>query len=158
MFKLILYHQRWAGQTLGDRFKSDGRMYGDVVTSPVPCDTSSGKLQYHSVSIHTHSRSGSCPVKVPGSSVALVFLSQSALESSSPTPQEATETFSTSFHTKLYNTVTVAQEVLINSNGRGGPDKNSRKLGTTSRQESGAPVGVGRCLTAALLPFITLFI
>jgi hypothetical protein len=115
----------WAGQTLGERFKSDGRMYGDVVTTPVPCDGTTL----------------TCQVKVPSASLALVFLTQNALEDSSPTPEEATSTFSTSARTKLRNTATIDQKVLATSNGRGGPNQpgsgqaSDGRLGTTSQQQ-----------------------
>jgi hypothetical protein len=109
----------WAGQTLGDRFQCDGRLYGDVVTTPVPCDGGAA----------------TCQVKVPASSVALVFFSQSSLKASTPTPEEATATFSTTVFSKLHHTATVPQAVLQTSNGRGGLDSDTGKLGSTSQQQ-----------------------
>jgi len=105
----------WAGQTLGDRFKCDGRLYGDVVTTPVACDATAN----------------TCQVKVPGPSVAVVFLTDAALQASTPS-SGGSSYFSTTVGLKHLNTATIDQAVLATTNGRGGSKDLAGHLGTTS--------------------------
>jgi len=70
---------------------------------------------------------GSCQVKVPAPSFALVFLSDDAL---SGADKGGEQTFSTSIHTKTQHTVTVDPSVLATSNGHMGM---ANQLGTTSK-------------------------
>ncbi|KAG9082302.1 hypothetical protein FRC06_005131 [Ceratobasidium sp. 370] len=101
----------WAGQTLGNHFESDGRLKNEEVVQTITCEN------------------GACAIPLKAPSLALVFLSDQALRESSPDPS-ATQTFPTTFLTKLRHTATIDQAVLATSNGRGGARGN--KLGSTS--------------------------
>ncbi|CAE6422766.1 unnamed protein product [Rhizoctonia solani] len=103
----------WAGQTLGNHFESDGRLQGQEVIHTIDCDPVTNQC--------------SVPLKAP--SLALVFLTDAALQNSSP-EEDATASFETTFVTRLRHTATVDQEVLATSNGRGG--KNGHLIGSTS--------------------------
>ncbi|GMK54139.1 hypothetical protein CspeluHIS016_0107250 [Cutaneotrichosporon spelunceum] len=70
------YNITWAGQTLGDSFASDGRLYGTAETHEFACNN------------------GQCVVPVPAPAIAVVFLGKEALYESTPEPQ-ATATFAT---------------------------------------------------------------
>lgn len=114
----------WAGQTFGQQFMSDGRLYGDLDVQTIQCNPADG----------------TCNIPVPGPSVALVFLTDAAYQNSGAdvaTPM----TFATSTTTqRLLLTMDEAQ--LNSSNGRSGADP----LGTTSEggsQTSGAAAMVG---------------
>lgn len=61
------YNITWAGQTLGGSFESDGTMRGEVSTLYIPC---SNRV---------------CYVHVPAPSIALVFLTDPAMEEATPT-------------------------------------------------------------------------
>ncbi|CAE6452467.1 unnamed protein product [Rhizoctonia solani] len=106
-------NMRWAGQTLGNHFESDGRLKGEEVIHTIQCDATTNQC--------------SVPLKAP--SLALVFLTDSALQNSSPA-QDATASFGTSFQTRIRHTATVDQAVLSTSNGRGG--SNGHRVGSTS--------------------------
>ncbi|KAG6907147.1 hypothetical protein DXG01_010322 [Tephrocybe rancida] len=109
----------WAGQTLGDRFKVDGRLKGDQNVVKIQCDQGANFCRV--------------PVKAP--QFALVFLSDpSATEIEQPQV-----TFATSAHTKTINTVTVDPAVLATSNGHSGKDR--LKSGNTSPQQSNGSEG-----------------
>ncbi|CAE6458702.1 unnamed protein product [Rhizoctonia solani] len=103
----------WAGQTLGNHFESDGRLKGDEVIHTIQCDPTTNQ----------------CPVPLKAPSLALVFLTDTALQNSSP-QEGATASFETSFTTRVRHTATVDQLVLATSNGRGG--RNGHMLGSTS--------------------------
>ena len=69
-----------------------------------------------------------CAVQVPAPGIALVFLSNDALEAAQPT---ATQTFATTAATGASrNTATIDPSVLAVSNGRGG--QNFLGIGSTS--------------------------
>ncbi|CAE6458557.1 unnamed protein product [Rhizoctonia solani] len=103
----------WAGQTLGNHFESDGRLQGQEVTHTIDCDPVTNQC--------------SVPLRAP--SLALVFLTDAALQNSSP-EQGVTASFETTFVTRLRHTATVDQAVLATSNGRGGGD--GHRVGSTS--------------------------
>ncbi|KAG9042114.1 hypothetical protein FS837_011346 [Tulasnella sp. UAMH 9824] len=104
----------WAGQTFGSQFMSDGRLQGDLDIIEIQCNIADG----------------SCSVPVPGPSVALVFLTDSALESSGADITQAV-TFATTVTTgKAFPTMDEA--ALKTSNGRSGRDP----LGSTSKSSS----------------------
>ncbi|CAE6368779.1 unnamed protein product [Rhizoctonia solani] len=103
----------WAGQTLGNHFESDGRLKGDEVIHTIQCNAETNQC--------------SVPLKAP--SLALIFLTDEALQNSSP-PQDATASFETSFRTRVRHTATIDQAVLSTSNGRGG--SNGHRVGSTS--------------------------
>ncbi|KAG9087849.1 hypothetical protein FRC06_002331 [Ceratobasidium sp. 370] len=107
----------WAGQWLGGELGSDGRLMGSVETVTIQCDTTA--------------QTCAIPVKAP--SIALVFLTDSALKAS--TPQDSvTQTFPTTVVTARGNsgiTVSVDPSVLATSNGRGGAQQ-AGLLGSTS--------------------------
>ena len=96
-------------QTFGGNFASDGRLMGQQNIQTIPCN------------------GGSCQVKVPAPSFALVFLSDQALSDSD---NGASQTFSTSIQTKTLNTATIDPSVLATSNGHKGFAKHG---GSTSR-------------------------
>ncbi|KAB5591972.1 Beta-glucuronidase [Ceratobasidium theobromae] len=103
----------WAGQTLGNHFESDGRLQGQEEVRTITCDTAAGQ----------------CVIPLKAPSLALVFLTDTALQNSSP-GGDATVSFETSILTRLRHTATVDQAVLATSNGRGG--KMGNPLGSTS--------------------------
>ncbi|OCH90123.1 glycoside hydrolase family 79 protein [Obba rivulosa] len=107
----------WAGQTLGSRFQADGRFQGDETVQTVTCDETTN----------------TCNVTVPAPGFALVFLSDSAFEESTPS---STPTFATTAVTKTMNTATVPASVLANSNGNSGSER--KDLSSTSKGSSGA--------------------
>ncbi|EIM84257.1 uncharacterized protein STEHIDRAFT_132660 [Stereum hirsutum FP-91666 SS1] len=88
----------WAGQTFGASLASDGRLTGDLDVQTVQCDTSSN----------------TCQIKIPAPSFALVFLTDDAYSSISPT---ATETFPTTVFSKTVNTLSIEMSVLKTWNG-----------------------------------------
>ncbi|PBK86027.1 hypothetical protein ARMGADRAFT_541303 [Armillaria gallica] len=83
---------KWAGQTFGDHFASDGRLMGDEEVHTILCD-------------------GSCQVNVPAPGFALVFLGGDEVV------DVETQTFPTTVQTRTANTATVAGGVLETSNG-----------------------------------------
>ncbi|KAG9083591.1 hypothetical protein FS749_005915 [Ceratobasidium sp. UAMH 11750] len=107
----------WAGQTLGNHFESDGRLKNEEVVQTINCEN------------------GACAIPLKAPSLALVFLTDQALRDSSPDPS-ATQTFPTTFLTKVRHTATIDQAVLATSNGRGGSWGNP--LGSTSFGSVGA--------------------
>ncbi|KAG8896304.1 hypothetical protein FRC01_011897 [Tulasnella sp. 417] len=104
----------WAGQTFGQQFMSDGRLQGDLDIVTIQCNTSDG----------------TCNIPVPGPSVALVFLTDAALQNSG-TDDTAPLTFATTTTTARI-VPTIDQAVLETSNGRSGSDP----LGSTSESSS----------------------
>ncbi|CUA78488.1 Beta-glucuronidase [Rhizoctonia solani] len=114
----------WAGQTLGNHFQSDGRLKGEEVIYTVQCDSTTNQ----------------CPISLKAPSLALVFLTDDALEKSTP-EEGAIASFETSFLTRLHHTATVDQEVLATSNGRGG--KGGHLSGSTSLGSTGNGVAIG---------------
>ncbi|KAG9127511.1 hypothetical protein FRC07_012798 [Ceratobasidium sp. 392] len=106
----------WAGQWLGGELSSDGRLMGEVATVTIQCDTTA--------------QTCAIPVKAP--SIALVFLTDTALQASSP-QDSVTQSFPTTIVTNKGNsgiTVTADPSVLATSNGRGGAQ--AGLLGSTS--------------------------
>lgn len=89
----------WAGQTLGPDFQGDGRLYGTVDTQKVACSN------------------GACNVVVPAPSIALVFLTDTSLNESTPIP-DAVATFRTSIIG--HGSATVDPKALETSNGSKG--------------------------------------
>jgi hypothetical protein len=108
---------RWAGQTLGNHFESDGRLKNQEVVETIQCT------------------GGTCNIPLKAPSLALVFLSDQALANSSPDPS-ATQSFETTFLTRVRHTATIDQHVLETSNGRGGARGNP--VGSTSFGSVGA--------------------
>ncbi|KAI0270636.1 glycoside hydrolase family 79 protein [Gloeopeniophorella convolvens] len=106
----------WAGQTFGNNFESDGRLAGNLDVQTVNCDTNAG----------------TCQVKVPAPSFALVFLTDTALSAVSP---DSTMTFATTALTRTANTIFIDPTMLANSNGNYGMED---KKGATSFGSSGA--------------------
>lgn len=102
------YDIYWANQTLGQSFASDGRLYGDLETITITCDE------------------GVCIVPVPAPSVALVYLSDAALEESSIS-EYATLTYPTSIIGS--GSATVDVESLSTSNGKEGSGRGSTSKG-----------------------------
>ncbi|KAG8773967.1 hypothetical protein FRC12_002210 [Ceratobasidium sp. 428] len=139
----------WAGQWLGGQMASDGRLMGEVETVTIQCDTTA--------------QTCAIPVKAP--SIALVFLTDTALQASSP-QDSVTQTFPTSIVTQRGNggvTISVDPSVLATSNGRGGAQ--AAILGSTSsgsfensalaRFQAGAAI-VSAALIASTLSFVLL--
>ncbi|KAI0791079.1 glycoside hydrolase family 79 protein [Abortiporus biennis] len=111
----------WAGQTLGNLFEADGRFQGTESVQTVTCDQNAN----------------TCTIQVPAPGVALVFMSNSAFQESSP---QSPMTFSTTSLTKTQNTATIDASVLATSNGQSGKDRS--QLGGTSKGSSGAMASV----------------
>ncbi|KAF8529719.1 glycoside hydrolase family 79 protein [Hysterangium stoloniferum] len=109
----------WAGQTFGGTFSSNGIPQGTLENVTINCDTTNNV----------------CSVPVPAPGFALVFLTDEALEESTPNPT-AHLTFATTVTTvSLRNTVTIDPAVLATSNGHGGLNQ---QRGSTSFGSSGA--------------------
>ncbi|KAH7339431.1 glycoside hydrolase family 79 protein [Rhizoctonia solani] len=137
----------WAGQNLGGELGSDGRLQGTQETITVQCDTTAQ----------------TCPIPVKAPSIALVFLTDSALtESSADTT--VTQTFPTTAITNKGNKITVSVDpsVLSTSNGRGASEHDI--LGSTSegsvssapaRMQAGA-VAISTTLVALSAAFFLL--
>ncbi|KAJ3487915.1 hypothetical protein NLI96_g3197 [Meripilus lineatus] len=111
----------WAGQTFGGQFESDGRLMGNETIQTVTCDQTAN----------------TCAIKVPAPGFALVFMTDEALQESTPA---STATFATTAYTKTQNTATVDSSVLATSNGHSGK---SRQNGSTSKGSSNAAKAAG---------------
>ncbi|KAF7316422.1 Glyco-hydro-79C domain-containing protein [Mycena indigotica] len=111
---------KWAGQTFGKIFESDGRPMGTEEIKTVNCDAAAQ----------------TCTVEVPAPGFALVFLSDSALTETAGAPSV---TFTTTALTKTRNTATIDASVLATSNGNRMADHG---LGGTSKPPSAAPRAV----------------
>lgn len=109
----------WAGQTFGQQFMSDGRLQGDLDIVTIECNASDG----------------TCNIPVPGPSIALVFLTDAALQNSGAEDTQP-QTFATTTTTARI-AATIDQAVLQTSNGRSGSDP----LGTTSESSSQESAG-----------------
>ncbi|TCD66252.1 hypothetical protein EIP91_001615 [Steccherinum ochraceum] len=125
----------WAGQTFGGQLASDGRLLGTYDAQTVQCDQTQN----------------TCNVQVPAPGYALVFLTNDALEESTPA---STATFSTTILTKTINTATVDPTVIATSNGQGGG--RPFLLGSTSKGSDGsaATAAVVAPTTAVLISLL----
>ncbi|KAK0230497.1 glycoside hydrolase family 79 protein [Armillaria fumosa] len=113
------YNFRWAGQTFGNIFESDGRLMGQEDIKTVNCDQNAN----------------TCPITVPAPGFALVFLNDEAFtETDGASPM----TFATTAVTKTINTATVGQAVLSTSNGHSGMKD---VLGSTSKGSQNGATG-----------------
>lgn len=114
------YDITWAGQTMGPSFTSTGVLRGDVQTDTVQC------------------ADGACVIPVPAPAVALVFLTQEALDASTPGEEAAP------FATTVIGTgdATVDPRVLETSNGRNG-DKGSTSKGSVASDDGRRRVEMG---------------
>ncbi|KIM82064.1 glycoside hydrolase family 79 protein [Piloderma croceum F 1598] len=121
----------WANQTFGGNFASDGRLMGQQYIQTIACN------------------GGSCKVKVPAPSFALVFLSDKALSESD---NGASQTFSTSLQTKTLNTATINPSVLATSNGH----KGFAKVGGSTSREKGLRDNAASGLSQTLPSVVTL--
>ncbi|KAI9451263.1 hypothetical protein BJY52DRAFT_123356 [Lactarius psammicola] len=114
----------WANQTLGNQFQSDGRLQGNIDVQTVNCDTTAG----------------TCQVKVPAPSFALVFLTDTAFSAVTPdTPQ----TYPTTAVTRTANTIFIDPSMLATSNGHYGMED---KKGATSFGSSSGGRALGETL------------
>lgn len=114
------YNFRWAGQTFGNIFESDGRLMGQEDIKTVTCDQNTN----------------TCPITVPAPGFALVFLNDEAFtETDGASPM----TFATTAVTKTINTATVDQAVLSTSNGHSGMRD---VLGSTSKGSQNGVTGL----------------
>lgn len=114
------YNITWAGQTMGSSFTSDGTLKGERQTDTITCDN------------------GACVIPVPAPAVALVFLSQDALDAS--TPDEQAAPFATTIIGQ--GDVTVDPAVLETSNGRNS-GKGSTSKGSTASNDGAKRAGLG---------------
>jgi hypothetical protein len=116
------YNITWAGQTMGTSFTSNGVLRGDRATDTITCTN------------------GVCVIPVYAPSVALVFLTEDALTSSTPAEEAAP------FATTVIGTgdATVDPRVLETSNGQGG-NKGSTSKGSIASNDgrSRAEFGFG---------------
>ncbi|KZV95942.1 hypothetical protein EXIGLDRAFT_765760 [Exidia glandulosa HHB12029] len=120
----------WAGQSFGGYFESDGLLRGEHETVTVTCDGQS------------------CPVRVPGPSVALVFLTDASYE-----PSDSFVTFATSHTTLMHNTAAVDGPTLQTSNGLDGELREKFKGSGTSRQRKN---GTGSKFGSASVPLLVI--
>jgi len=114
----------WAGQTLGGVFESDGRLQGTLDIQTIQCDQNAN----------------TCLIPVPAPSVALVFLSSTALSESD---SGQTKTFPTTALTKTAKTVAIDPSVLATSNGHSGMGE---WLGSTSKGSVGGALGMAQAM------------
>ena len=125
-----------SSQTLGSQFTVDGRFRGSLNVVTINCDTTANTCVV--------------PVNAPG--FALVFFDTNDEPLSIG---QATETFSTSAHTKLHNTATYDPAALSTSNGHSGMNKEgfgSTSVGSISKATRGVTVGgVGMVLGSVVL-------
>ncbi|AFR98329.1 hypothetical protein C343_06306 [Cryptococcus neoformans C23] len=124
------YDIYWANQTLGQSFASDGRLYGDLETITITCDE------------------GVCIVPVPAPSVALVYLSDAALEESNVS-EYATLTYPTSIIGS--GSATVDVESLSTSNGKEGSGRGSTSKGVAKSSAGRRVEWMGGLLGLGLL-------
>lgn len=123
------YNITWAGQTMGTSFTSDGTLRGDRATDTITCNN------------------GVCVIPVYAPSVALVFLTDDALSSSTPSAEAAP------FATTVIGNgdATIDPRVLETSNGQDGRKGSTSKGSIDSNDSrSRAQVGLGS-LAAGLL-------
>ncbi|KAJ7592262.1 hypothetical protein C8J56DRAFT_1131806 [Mycena floridula] len=106
------YNFTWAGQTFGGVYESDGRLKGDPDVKTVTCN------------------GGNCVITVPAPSMALIFLSDQALQESDT---GTTVTFPTTVFTQTLNTATVDASILATSNGHQGFTEGEGNGGSTSQ-------------------------
>jgi len=109
----------WANQTLGNQFQSDGRLQGNLDVLTVNCDTTAG----------------TCQVKVPAPSFALVFLTDTAFSAVTPnTPV----TYPTTAVTRTANTIFIDPSMLATSNGDYGmgDKKGATSFGSSSGERA----------------------
>jgi hypothetical protein len=106
------YNLTWAGQTMGTSFTSDGILRGDRQTDTIQCTN------------------GVCVIPVPAPAVAIVYLTEDALTSSTPSEEAAP------FATTVIGLgdATVDPRVLETSNGRNG-DKGSTSKGSVASND-----------------------
>ncbi|KAL0952547.1 hypothetical protein HGRIS_006805 [Hohenbuehelia grisea] len=124
------YNFKWANQTFGNIFESDGRLMGNEDIQTVQCDTGTNL----------------CSIKVPAPGFALVFLSDSAQTENAGA---GSTTFPTTAQTKTRNTATVDPSVLATSNGHKG--MNGGVLGSTSKGSSNGAFGVQQSVPGAVM-------
>lgn len=124
------YEIYWAGQTLGPSFTSTGIPRGDVQTDNIQCEN------------------GVCVIPVPAPSVALVFLTEDALQASTPGEEAAP------FATTVVGTgdATVDPRVLETSNGRNS-DRGSTSKGSVDSDDGRrrAELGMGGVVVGLML-------
>lgn len=124
------YQITWAGQTMGPSFTSTGVPRGDVQTDTIQC------------------ANGACVIPVPAPAVALVFLTEEALQASTPSEEAAP------FATTVIGTgdATVDPRVLETSNGRNG-DKGSTSKGSAASDDGRrrAEMGLGGVIVGLAL-------
>ena len=116
------YNITWAGQTMGTSFTSDGTLRGDRATDTITC------------------ADGVCVIPVYAPSVALVFLTEDALTSSTPGEEAAP------FATTVIGTgdATVDPRVLETSNGQNaGKGSTSKGSIDSDNGQSRVTVGLG---------------
>lgn len=116
----------WAGQTFGGSFASDGQLNGDEQVATVQCTN------------------GQCVIPVFAPSIAVVYLTEAALDESA-TPTGGVATFATTVVGK--GSATYNPAVLETSNGMNGPKgvlgSNSRGSAGSSSSSSGARRSTG---------------
>ncbi|EJD52125.1 hypothetical protein AURDEDRAFT_111590 [Auricularia subglabra TFB-10046 SS5] len=111
----------WAGQTFGGYFESDGLLKGEHVTETIPCT------------------GGVCAVRVPGPSIVMVFLTDSAYH-----PDDDIKTFASSHTTRMYNTAAMEAGAIQTSNGLSAAQRKAMGKSSTSsnrwaEEHAGAP-------------------
>lgn len=119
------YNITWAGQTLGYSFQSDGRLYNTQQTETITCSN------------------GACVVPVYAPSIALVFLTNTAL-TDSDVPSSATVTYATTVIGT--GSATINPQVLSTSNGQ-----NPTSAAGRTRHLSGSPMVLALVLVLAAI-------
>lgn len=110
------YEIYWAGQTLRSSFASDGRMYGELETITVQCNT----------------ETNSCDIPLKAPSLAVVFLTDDSLNVVDTT-EEATSTFATTVVNIGSGTIDAgALETGNGISGRGGDNGAMQTAGGAS--------------------------
>lgn len=116
------YEIYWANQTLRTSFASDGRLYGDLETVTINCDTGAN----------------TCAIPLKAPSMAIVFLTDAAVAASTADEQAPTATFATSVINVGSATVDIGSiqtgngqaggGVVLGSNSKGGLNAGERNM------------------------------
>lgn len=130
------YDIKWANQTMGASYTSDGRLYGEQETISIQCDM--------------NAKTCSIPVYAP--SIALVFLTTTAMQEAVGA-EEATSTFATSVIN--VGSATVDPGALSTGNGQMGNGATGATSQGSAQQSGAIPVLTLSTIVATILATTT---
>ncbi|KAF9529921.1 hypothetical protein CPB83DRAFT_851818 [Crepidotus variabilis] len=133
------YNVTWAGQTLGNKFQSDGRFKGALNVTTIACGGQG------------------CTIPVPAPGFALVFMDSTE---EVVTIGQATQTFATTAHTNAHNTAASDPTAVASSNGHSGADREGRldstNYGKVNGKAAGRRAGSSEIWTLSLLGWLSM--